>query len=181
MGAYFLLHPRAKILTLVPIFFFIQFLEVPAFLFLGIWLVFQFLSAGGSPGEAGGVAWWAHIGGFLFGILFLKVFDWIPRLGADRVVRTVTRKRSTPRLQVLHPAAGREGPDLYGALELTAREARFGTRKLVNLDLGVRKRTLFLTIPPGLSEGTTLRFRGLGPPQPGGERGDLYLTVRVKS
>jgi membrane associated rhomboid family serine protease len=179
MGAYFLLHPRAKILTLVPIFFFIQFLEVPAFLFLGIWFVFQFLSAGGSSAGAGGVAWWAHVGGFLFGILFLKVFDWIPRLGADRMVRTVTRRHRTPRLQFIRPSASREDPDLHGVLELTEREARSGARKLVNLDQGFKKRTLFLTIPPGLSEGNTLRFKGLGRLQPGGERGDLYLTVHV--
>ncbi|MBW1965050.1 MAG: rhomboid family intramembrane serine protease, partial [Deltaproteobacteria bacterium] len=59
MGAYFILYPRAKVLTLVPIFFFIHFMEIPAFLFLGFWIFFQFLSAALSS-QAGGIAWWAH-------------------------------------------------------------------------------------------------------------------------
>ncbi len=67
MGAYMLLHPRARILTLVFIFP----LPVPAVIFLGLWYVMQFVSGinalGGGP--SGGVAWWAHIGGFLLGML----------------------------------------------------------------------------------------------------------------
>src|SRR5437773_5591661 len=67
MGAYILLHPRARILTL----FFISPLPVPAVIFLGLWYVMQFVSGinalGG--GASGGVAWWAHIGGFLLGML----------------------------------------------------------------------------------------------------------------
>src|SRR5713226_9952313 len=66
MGAYILLYPRARILTLVFIFP----LPVPAVIFLGLWYVMQFLSGlnalGG--GVSGGVAWWAHIGGFLLGM-----------------------------------------------------------------------------------------------------------------
>jgi membrane associated rhomboid family serine protease len=67
MGAYILLFPRAKILT----FFFIFILPVPAFLILGYWFVFQFLEAlGGVGGDpTGGVAVWAHVGGFLIGML----------------------------------------------------------------------------------------------------------------
>jgi membrane associated rhomboid family serine protease len=70
LGAYFLLFPRARVLTLVPIFFFIQIIEVPAILFLGIWFLIQFLSGSmsyGSDAAAAGVAWWAHIGGFAVG------------------------------------------------------------------------------------------------------------------
>ncbi len=67
MGAYILLYPRARILTLVFIFP----LPIPAAVFLGLWYVMQFLSGinalGGSA--SGGVAWWAHIGGFLLGML----------------------------------------------------------------------------------------------------------------
>ncbi len=74
MGAYFILHPRARILTLIPIFFIPYFLEIPASFFLGIWFVLQFINAAGSHGQASGVAWWAHIGGFVFGILFLKTY-----------------------------------------------------------------------------------------------------------
>jgi membrane associated rhomboid family serine protease len=79
MGAYLILYPRAKILTLLPLFFFFTFIEVPAFIFLGIWFLFQFLSAAGTAGQSGGIAWWAHIGGFLFGIVFLKLLEKMPK------------------------------------------------------------------------------------------------------
>jgi len=70
LGAYFLLFPRAKVVTLLPIFFFIQIVEVPALLFLGLWFLIQFLSGSitlGNSAAAAGVAWWAHIGGFAVG------------------------------------------------------------------------------------------------------------------
>ncbi|MEW6488436.1 MAG: rhomboid family intramembrane serine protease [Thermodesulfobacteriota bacterium] len=69
MGAYFLLYPRARILTLVPIFVFVTFVELPAFVFLGLWFLLQFLSgtAAAASGGAGGIAWWAHVGGFVAG------------------------------------------------------------------------------------------------------------------
>jgi membrane associated rhomboid family serine protease len=79
MGAYFLLYPHSRILTLVPIFFFIQLIEVPAIFFLGLWFVMQFLSgvgsiatAAGEPG--GGIAFWAHVAGFGAGIGTVKLF-----------------------------------------------------------------------------------------------------------
>jgi membrane associated rhomboid family serine protease len=78
LGAYFLLFPRAKVLTLVPIFFFLYFMEVPAFVFLGIYILLQFLyglpSLMGGSGSAQGVAWLAHIGGFAAGIVLLVIF-----------------------------------------------------------------------------------------------------------
>ena len=70
MGAYFLLYPRARVLTLLPIFIFITFIELPAYFFLGLWFLFQFLSgtaALAAGGMAGGIAWWAHVGGFVTG------------------------------------------------------------------------------------------------------------------
>jgi membrane associated rhomboid family serine protease len=95
MGAYFLLYPGAKVLTLVPIFFFLHFIEIPAFLFLGFWIFFQFFNAAFSP-QLGGIAWWAHIGGFFFGIIFLKLFQLFPEVSAERKFRNLTKKR-TPR------------------------------------------------------------------------------------
>ncbi|HXN95646.1 MAG TPA: rhomboid family intramembrane serine protease [Candidatus Acidoferrales bacterium] len=67
MGSYILLYPRAQVLTLVFIFP----LPVPAVIFLGLWYVMQFLSGINAlgAGASGGVAWWAHIGGFLLGML----------------------------------------------------------------------------------------------------------------
>lgn len=66
MGSYFLMYPRAKVLTLVPIFFFIQIIVLPAPLFLGIWFLLQ-LVQGTFAMTATGVAWWANIGGFVAG------------------------------------------------------------------------------------------------------------------
>jgi membrane associated rhomboid family serine protease len=72
LGAYLVLFPGARVLTLVPIFFFFQLVELPALIFLGFWFVMQFFSGAMSlaAGERqiGGTAWWAHIGGFVTGI-----------------------------------------------------------------------------------------------------------------
>ena len=62
MGAYFILHPKSKILTLIPIFFIPYFINIPAYIFLGLWFLLQFINAAGSQGTAAGIAWWAHIG-----------------------------------------------------------------------------------------------------------------------
>ena len=72
MGGYLLLYPFARVVTLFFFFFFVQIVEVPALFFLGFWFVFQFLSGSFSlAGEGGGVAWWAHIGGFVCGALLV--------------------------------------------------------------------------------------------------------------
>lgn len=70
MGAYLLLFPHARILTLVPILFFVTFMEVPAFLIIGYWVLIQFLNANwlGGGELRGGVAYFAHIGGFVAGV-----------------------------------------------------------------------------------------------------------------
>ena len=74
MGAYFLLYPQSRILTLIPFFIFIRIVEVPAVVFLGIWFVMQFFSGALSSGaEAGGVAFWAHVAGFVAGLLWVLV------------------------------------------------------------------------------------------------------------
>lgn len=67
MGAYFLLYPNARVKTLIFIFIFIQFIDLPAFVFLGLWFLMQLFS--GTIGGASGIAWWAHIGGFAMGAL----------------------------------------------------------------------------------------------------------------
>jgi rhomboid family protein len=78
LGGYALLYPRARVLTLV-FAFFIFFVEIPALVMLGIWIFLQFLPAVGqlaSPdvGSQGGVAYFAHIGGFVFGLAAIKLF-----------------------------------------------------------------------------------------------------------
>ncbi|MFA6221304.1 MAG: rhomboid family intramembrane serine protease [Desulfomonilaceae bacterium] len=70
LGAYLLGFPHARIHTLLIIFIIIRFIEIPAFIFLLFWFVFQFVGGAsqiGSP-DSGGVAYWAHIGGFLVGM-----------------------------------------------------------------------------------------------------------------
>ena len=80
MGAYFVLYPQSRIVTLLPLFIVWPVIEVPALFFLGIWFVMQFLSGVGSiatavGGEpAGGVAFWAHVAGFAAGLLGVFVF-----------------------------------------------------------------------------------------------------------
>jgi DnaJ-class molecular chaperone len=69
--------------------------------------------------------------------------------------------------------------DLYGIIRITSKEARLGTRKMISVPQGLRKRTLVVTIPPGVQEGTQIRLRGLGKQGNSGERGDLFLDVHL--
>jgi len=75
LGAYLLLYPRARVLVFIPIGFFSQMIYVPAALVLGLWFLLQVLSGGMSFGhEGGGVAFFAHIGGFLAGMVLIGLF-----------------------------------------------------------------------------------------------------------
>ncbi len=77
MGAYLFLYPRARVLTVIPIFFWPFFVEVPAVIFLLLWFVGQALSGTLQklgPGEAAGIAFWAHVGGFVAGAVLHPLF-----------------------------------------------------------------------------------------------------------
>jgi len=77
MGAYYVMFPRAKILTVIPIFIFPWFIELPAFVFLGWWFLLQLFSGTIAlvlPMTGGGVAWWGHIGGFIAGVMLVPLF-----------------------------------------------------------------------------------------------------------
>jgi membrane associated rhomboid family serine protease len=77
MGAYLVFYPRAKVVTFVPILLFIWFVNIPAVFFLLLWFFIQLISGFGSLGIAGsmgGVAWFAHVGGFLFGMIMARPF-----------------------------------------------------------------------------------------------------------
>ncbi len=74
LGAYLLLFPRARVLTLVPLGFFMQVMHVPALIVLGLWIVVQLFNGFSSLEQVGGVAWFAHIGGFLSGMLLVPFF-----------------------------------------------------------------------------------------------------------
>ena len=181
MGAYLILHPNAKILTLIPIIFIPWFIEIPAFFFLGFWFVLQFINAAGSHGSIGGIAWWAHIGGFIFGIIFLKIFLLLPEIGVSDQMRRVTAKRKTHRLQVVRPVGPGNDPHLYGTITITSFEAIAGTHKLVNIPWGFQKRLIRVTVPAGMKAGSKLRLKAMGKITAGGQRGDLYLKVAITS
>ena len=78
MGAYFVLYPHSRVLALVPLFIIWEVIEVPAIIFLGIWFLMQFFSGVGSIAsdetlQAGHVAFWAHVAGFVAGVLAVLV------------------------------------------------------------------------------------------------------------
>jgi membrane associated rhomboid family serine protease len=75
MGAYLLLYPRVRIHTLFIIIIFIRIIPVPAWVILIWWFVLQVLSGMVQPATGGGVAFWAHIGGFVAGVLLVKLFE----------------------------------------------------------------------------------------------------------
>ncbi len=179
MGAYLILFPRARILTLLPIFFFLQLVEVPAFVFLGLWFLMQILSAGATSGQAGGVAWWAHIGGFVAGIALLKLSQLVPRVGLGEALRSRTLRKRTPKLQRLGGLQPLEDLDIRGWISVSPKEALLGTRKLISVRHGMARKNFLVTIPPHTRDGTVLRLKGLGLRNALGETGDLYLEVRL--
>ncbi len=81
LGAYLVLYPRARVITLVPIFLLPWFVEIPAVVYLLVWFALQFFSGVTSLGMAsqGGVGYWAHIGGFTAGLLLVPFFSRRPR------------------------------------------------------------------------------------------------------
>ncbi len=74
MGAYLVLYPRVKVYALVPIFIFFTSIALPAWVMLGYWFVIQVVSGLYSSSDMGGVAFWAHIGGFVAGVVLIKLF-----------------------------------------------------------------------------------------------------------
>lgn len=80
LGAYLVLFPSARVVTVIPLGFFWRTIQVPAFVFLGIWFLlqwFQGLLSIGQVADVGGVAFWAHVGGFISGMLFIWI--WPPK------------------------------------------------------------------------------------------------------
>ena len=76
LGAYMVTFPRARVVTIVPLFVFIQVMELPAIVVLGFWFVIQFFNGAASitaSASGAGVAWWAHIGGFAAGVIILYI------------------------------------------------------------------------------------------------------------
>ena len=104
MGAYMVFYPRAMVLTMIPLFLFFEIVILPAVVFLGLWFVMQFFQGVMSitAGPVGGVAWWAHIGGFVVGMAVAWLLKRTPvvraevqqrRPGTERVRAYVYRPR----------------------------------------------------------------------------------------
>lgn len=77
LAAYLIMHPRAMVLVVIPLFLLFPVVQVPAFVMLGIWILTQFIygvASLGATNDGGGVAWWAHVGGFVAGIVLLPLF-----------------------------------------------------------------------------------------------------------
>jgi membrane associated rhomboid family serine protease len=74
MGAYIVLYPRVRVYSLVIIFFFVTTIALPAWVMLGYWMLLQLLGTLSSPAAGGGVAFWAHVGGFAAGVVLIKFF-----------------------------------------------------------------------------------------------------------
>jgi len=180
MGAYLILFPRSRILTLIPVLFIPYFIEIPAFFFLGLWFLLQFLGAAGSGAQGGGIAWGAHVGGFVAGIILVKILERVPQTGLSGRMREATQRTWTPRLQVAQLHDSPEDPNLYGTMVIAPKEALLGTRKLINVRWGLRSRVLRVTVPPRVREGIVLRLAGLGKLMPNGRKGDLHLKVVIQ-
>ena len=87
LGAYLVLYPNSKVLTIIPLGFFLRMTMLPAAIVLGLWFVLQLFSGVISMGgpDVGGVAFWAHIGGFVAGVILAKIFA--KKRYADTIVR----------------------------------------------------------------------------------------------
>lgn len=181
MGAYFLLHPRAKILTLIPIIIIPWFVEIPAFFFLGLWFLIQVFNASASSGSAGGIAWWAHIGGFACGMVLLKLFTLLPSTGISTGLRKATARKTTHRFQMIRPSEpAQHESDIYATINISPYEALVGTRKLVTVPHGFQRRVFRVNVPPGMETGKILRLRGMGHPITPTRRGDMLLKVVIQ-
>jgi membrane associated rhomboid family serine protease len=117
LGAYLVLYPRANVRILMVLFFYIRIINIPAVWMLGAWFVLQLVSAERAAGNGGGgVAFWAHVGGFLCGCLLIPLFKHgrVPLFGEARSQAFAVsgpRLRGTGRIPDVNPQASRAGND----------------------------------------------------------------------
>ena len=180
MGAYFILFPRSKVLTFIPIFIIPWFIEIPAVIFLGLWFLIQVMNAADSVAGAG-IAWWAHIGGFIAGLLLVKLNS--KRGAAENAspIISATVKKHSPKLQIIVPSDSPASPDRFGTLDISTIESISGTIKMVSIPWGFYKPLYKIKVPPGVQPGTRLKLTGMGKTMPDGFKGDLYLTINIKN
>ena len=98
LGAYLIRYPRNKVLVLIPLGIFTQLLKIPALFVLGFWFILQFVSSAGSSSEGGGVAYGAHIGGFVFGAAVMFFFGnfLIPKKAFFKALNEKDGKKKNP-------------------------------------------------------------------------------------
>ena len=96
MGAYLVLYPHVRVHTLVIFVYFARIVTLPAVAMLGLWFVFQLLQGALSPSAATGIAFWAHIGGFVAGVLLIKLFARRKLVEAKRAHRHLSRAELPP-------------------------------------------------------------------------------------
>jgi membrane associated rhomboid family serine protease len=98
LGAYLIRYPRNKVLVLIPLGIFTQLLKIPALFVLGFWFILQFISSAGSSSEGGGVAYGAHIGGFVFGAAVMFFFGnfLIPKKAFFKALNEKDGKKKNP-------------------------------------------------------------------------------------
>lgn len=113
MGAYFVFYPKARVLTVVPLGILLQTFVMPAPVFLGIWFVLQLVQGTFQSGSAG-VAWWAHIGGFVVGAggaLVMNAIHWARPPVAERLENSDRFTYRAPYSSIIHPRSRRgDGP-----------------------------------------------------------------------
>ncbi|MFW6052958.1 MAG: DnaJ C-terminal domain-containing protein, partial [Desulfosalsimonas sp.] len=98
----------------------------------------------------------------------------------DGYHRAGIRRRKSDHLQVIRPGTERGSLDLYETIRVTPYEAAAGTRKMINMPMGMRNRLYRVLIPPGTSDGKVLRLKNLGKQDSRGNKGDLYLKIRIE-
>jgi len=177
MGAYFVLYPRAKILTLIPIIIIPWFIEIPAFIFLGFWFIIQLFHTTGV--NATGIAWWAHVSGFAAGAFLLKFFNLLPEPKLSRNIQQAVRRHKTPDIITIRPINLPNSMNIFALITISREEAFSGCIKKINIPWGFYNRLYNVNIPPGVSEGTTLRMKGIGNVDNYGNKGDLMLEIRI--
>jgi hypothetical protein len=178
MGAYFVLFPGARILTVIPIIIIPWFIEIPAFIFLGIWFLIQLLNAAGA--SATGIAWWAHVSGFAAGAILLGFFTRLPSSKfSERIKGSLERKKS-PEIITVRTLRIPDSLDVMGKVEISAFEAISGCTKKVNIPWGFYNRLYKIIIPPGIKDRQKLRLEGLGLADDYGNRGNLFIEVRIR-
>ena len=98
LGGYAMLFPRAHVLVLLPLGFFMHLMRIPALLVLGLWFLLQFLYTAMAGDQQGGVAYWAHIGGFVAGMVLIVPFRSrrFPLFGGPRRGKRPDRRRRGP-------------------------------------------------------------------------------------